>query len=68
MAADRPKAEVIVEYRAIPATARERVAKLIKQGKNEADAVAARPFADIEAKLTANETGSGNFVRVIYNS
>lgn len=58
----------LIEYRAMLATSRERVRKLIAEGKSEAEAVAAKPFADIQAKLGASEEGSGNWVRVIYNS
>ncbi len=58
----------LIEYRAFLATSRDRVKKLISEGKSEADAVAAKPFADLEAKLGANEAASGNWVRVIYNS
>lgn len=58
----------LVDYRAKLVTARERVAKLIADGKSESEAVAARPFADLDAKIGANEQVSANFVRVIYNS
>jgi len=50
------------------ATARERVTKLIAEGKSLDDSVAAKPLSDIEAKLGANEKQSGDFVRVIYRS
>jgi glyoxylase-like metal-dependent hydrolase (beta-lactamase superfamily II) len=56
------------EYRAMLADARSRVAKLIGEGKSEQDAVAAKPFADFQAKLGANDQQHTNFVRVIYNS
>lgn len=58
----------LIEYRAFLVTSRDRVKKLIAEGKSEADAVAAKPFTDLEAKLSANEAASGNWVRVIYNS
>jgi len=58
----------LIEYRAMLALSRDRVKKLIADGKSEADAVAAKPFADLKAKLGANEAASGNWVRVIYNS
>jgi glyoxylase-like metal-dependent hydrolase (beta-lactamase superfamily II) len=62
------KAQVI-EYRKMLADSRDKVKKLIAEGKSEADAVAAKPFAgDIETRTGANETASANFVRVIYNS
>jgi hypothetical protein len=49
-------------------TAQDRVAKLIAEGKSLEDAVAAKPFADIGAKIGANEEQNANFVRVIYRS
>jgi cyclase len=58
----------LVTYRAMLATARDRVAKLIKDGKSLDDAVAAKPLTDIEQKLGANEKQSADFVRVIYHS
>lgn len=58
----------LVEYRAMLVTARSRIAKLIKSGKSEQEAIAAKPFADFDAKLGATEQASTNFVRVIYNS
>jgi len=57
------------EYRAMLVTARDRIAKLIKERKSEQEAVAAKPFAaDFDKKVNANEQQSTNFVRVIYNS
>ncbi len=56
------------DYRAFLIAARDRIAKLIKAGKSEQEAVAAKPFADWDAKLGANDQASGNFVRVVYNS
>jgi cyclase len=56
------------EYRTLLVTARDRIARLIADGKSEKEAVAARPFADMDAKVGANEQASANFVRVIYNS
>jgi glyoxylase-like metal-dependent hydrolase (beta-lactamase superfamily II) len=58
----------LVAYRAFLIEARNRVAKLIKQGKSEQDAVAAHVFADWDAKLNANDQASANFTRVVYNS
>jgi glyoxylase-like metal-dependent hydrolase (beta-lactamase superfamily II) len=58
----------LAEYRALLATARDRVAKLIRDGKTVDEAVAARPLADLDAQAGANEQGSANFVRVIYHS
>jgi cyclase len=58
----------LVSYRAMLVTARDRMAKLIKAGKSEQDAIAAKPFADFDAKLGASEQQSTNFIRVVYNS
>jgi cyclase len=58
----------LVSYRAMLVTARDRMAKLIKAGKSEQDAIAAKPFADYDAKLGASEQQSTNFIRVVYNS
>jgi hypothetical protein len=58
----------LVAYRAFLIEARSRIAKLIKAGKSEQDAVAAHPFADWDEKYSANDQASANFVRVIYNS
>jgi glyoxylase-like metal-dependent hydrolase (beta-lactamase superfamily II) len=58
----------LVEYRAMLAAAHERMAKLIKQGKSEADVLAAKPFADFDAKFKVNEQMSNNFMRVVYAS
>jgi glyoxylase-like metal-dependent hydrolase (beta-lactamase superfamily II) len=63
--ADKAK---LVEYRTMLITARDRMANLIKEGKTEDDAIAAKPFADIDAKLGANEQASKNWIRVVYNS
>ena len=58
----------LVAYRAFLIEARSRVAKLIKAGKSEQDAVAAHPFADWDAKYNANAQASANFVHVVYTS
>jgi glyoxylase-like metal-dependent hydrolase (beta-lactamase superfamily II) len=56
------------EYRAMLAEARERIAKLKAAGRTEEEIVAARPTADYDAKLHANERAIGNFLRGIYRS
>jgi len=63
--ADKAK---VVEYRTMLVTARDRMLKLIKEGKSEDDVIAAKPFADIDAKLGASEQASKNWIRVVYNS
>ena len=58
----------LVEYRAMLATARERMAKLIGEGRSEDEVLAAKPFADFDAKVGANDQASQNFMRVVYRS
>jgi glyoxylase-like metal-dependent hydrolase (beta-lactamase superfamily II) len=55
-------------YRDMLVTAQDRVAKLSAEGKSLDEAVAAKPFADIGAKIGANEEQNANFVRLIYRS
>jgi glyoxylase-like metal-dependent hydrolase (beta-lactamase superfamily II) len=59
---------VLTEYRAMLATARDRMAKLVKDGKSEDDVIAAKPFADLDAKWAPTELASKNFIRVVYHS
>jgi len=40
--------------------------KLVKEGKSENDVVAAKPFADLDAKWAPTELASTNFIRVVY--
>jgi cyclase len=58
----------LMEYHKMLITARDRMAKLVKEGKNEADVVAAKPFADLDAKWAPTELASSNFIRVVYHS
>jgi glyoxylase-like metal-dependent hydrolase (beta-lactamase superfamily II) len=56
------------DYRAMLVTARDRMTKLIKDGKSEEDVLAAKPFADLDAKWAPNETISKNFIKATYAS
>jgi cyclase len=58
----------LTEYRTMLITARDRMAKLVKDGKSEDDVVAAKPFADLDAKWAPTDLASKNFVRVVYHS
>jgi glyoxylase-like metal-dependent hydrolase (beta-lactamase superfamily II) len=58
----------LVEFRAMLSTVHERMAALIKEGKSEAEILAAKPFADFDAKLKANEQAGANWMRVVYAS
>jgi cyclase len=54
------------DYRAMMIAARERMAKLVKEGKSLDEVYAAKPFADFDAKLKANEQQAKAFMRVVY--
>jgi glyoxylase-like metal-dependent hydrolase (beta-lactamase superfamily II) len=58
----------LTDYRTMLVTARDRMAKLVKDGKSEDDVVAAKPFADLDAKWAPSEHASKNFIRVVYHS
>jgi len=58
----------LIEYRTMLVTARDRMAKLVKEGKSEDDAVAAKPFADLDAKWALSELAGKNFIRVVWHS
>jgi len=58
----------LVAYRAILVTARDRMAKLVKAGRTEQEVIAAKPFADLDTKVGANDQQSTNFIRVVYHS
>jgi glyoxylase-like metal-dependent hydrolase (beta-lactamase superfamily II) len=55
-------------YRTMLVTARDRMATLVKDGKSEDDVVAAKPFADLDAKWAPTELASKNFIRVVWHS
>jgi len=58
----------VANYRDMLATARDRVAKLIAEGKSLDDAVAAKPLSDIGTRIGASEQQSADFVRLVYLS
>src|SRR6186713_1185107 len=58
----------LTEYRTMLVTARDRMDKLVKEGKSEADVLAAKPFADLDKKWAPTELASRNFIRVVYHS
>ena len=58
----------LTDYHNMLITARDRMAKLVKDGKSEDDVVAAKPFADLDAKWAPTELASKNFIRVVYHS
>jgi len=58
----------LVAYRTMLVTARERMAKLVKEGKSEDDVVAAKPFTDLDAKWAPTDLAATNFIRAVYHS
>jgi len=58
----------MAQYRTLLVTARDRVAKLISEGKSEDDVVKAKPIQDLEQQAGANETATANFLRLTYRS
>ncbi len=58
----------VTAYRVMLVAARDRMAKLVAAGKSEQDVIAAKPFADYDAKLGMNDQQATNFIRVVYHS
>jgi cyclase len=58
----------LMEYRTMLVAARERMTKLVKEGKSEDEVVAAKPFADLDAKWAPTELAGKEFIRVVYHS
>ena len=58
----------VAEFRAMLVTARDRIEKLVNEGKSEAEVVAAKPLADLDAKWAASEGAAVAFTRMVYNS
>ena len=58
----------LVQYRAMLIQARDRMNKLIAQGKSEQEIIAARPYADYDARIGVDQQASTNFIRVVYAS
>ena len=58
----------LTQYRTMLVTAHDRMEKLVKESKSEDQVVAAKPFADLDAKWAPTELASTNFIRVVYHS
>jgi cyclase len=58
----------IAEYREMLLTSRDRIERLVRDGKSEQEVVAMKPLADLDAKWAANEQAATNHVRNVYNS
>ena len=60
--------KALTQYRTMLVTARDRMAKLVKDGKSEDEVVAAKPFADLDMKWAPTDLAAKNFIRVVYHS
>jgi glyoxylase-like metal-dependent hydrolase (beta-lactamase superfamily II) len=58
----------IADYNAMVKAAREKVEKLFNEGKTEAEAIAAKPLADLDKTWAANDQAAANMVKQVYNS
>jgi cyclase len=58
----------IATYHEMVKTARERVGKLAREGKTEAEVVAMDPLKDLNTAWAANPDGAVNFLKQVYNS
>jgi cyclase len=58
----------LAEYRVMLVTARDRMDKLVKEGKSEQDVIALKPFADLDKKWAPTELASTNYIRVVWHS
>jgi cyclase len=58
----------LVEYHALLVTTRDRMAKLIAEGKSLDEVYAAKPFADLDSKVGGAEGPAKNYIRAVYMS
>src|SRR3984957_16500968 len=61
------KADMIA-WRDMLVTSRDRIQKLVNEGKTEQEVLAANPLADLNAKWAANDEQAKNWTRMVYNS
>ena len=58
----------ISEFREMLVISRERIQKLVDEGKTEQEVIAMKPLADLDAKWAANEQAAANHTRNVYQS
>jgi len=58
----------VVQFHAMLVTARDRIEKLVNEGKTEEEVIAAKPLADLDATWAATEQVAKNFTKMVYNS
>jgi len=60
--------KVVADYNAMVKAARDRVAKLVNEGKTEAEVVALDPLKDLNATWAADANQATNYLKQVYNS
>jgi hypothetical protein len=58
----------LTTFNAMLKAARDRMAKMIADGKSEDEIYASKPFADFDARMKASAQQSKNFMKVVYRS
>jgi len=58
----------VIEYREMLLTSRDRIERLVREGKTEDQVVALRPLKDLDAKWAANDQAAIGHTRNVYNS
>src|SRR6266849_5714591 len=58
----------VAEYNGMVKEARDRIQKLVNEGKSEAEVVAAKPLADLDKTWADNDQAAANFTKQVYNS
>jgi cyclase len=61
------KADMIA-WRDMLVTSRDRIQKLVNEGKTEQEVLTSNPLADLNAKWAANDEQAKNWTRMVYNS
>jgi cyclase len=57
----------IADYNAMVKTARDRIEKLVKEGKTEEQVVAAKPLADLDKTWADDDKAAENFAKLVYH-
>jgi glyoxylase-like metal-dependent hydrolase (beta-lactamase superfamily II) len=58
----------VVEFHKMLVTARDRIEKLVNEGKTEQEVVDAKPLADLDATWANNEQQARDYTKMVYNS
>ena len=58
----------IIAFRDMLRTSRDRIAKLVAEGKSEDETVAAKPLADLEVTRKSDDANRDQFTRLVYRS